>query len=51
MATVTCHTHGCAKENEAVPDVPVTVTGEDGNETPEDAVICGVCGQPITDIQ
>ena len=46
FATLTCHTSGCVKDDEAVPGVIV----------PDDPPIgwkaaCGVCGNQITDIQ
>lgn len=51
--TATCHTEGCANAEQPIevvcdypdpdnPDAPLTTVG---------AVQCGVCGQPITDIQ
>jgi hypothetical protein len=42
-ATVTCHTDGCGNAEQAIslPAIP---------DVPEPQVICGVCGQQITDI-
>jgi hypothetical protein len=50
MSTVTCHTDGCPNA-----DIPITI---DLTHTDPDtgafetvgSVICGPCGQPITDI-
>ncbi|HEY7487131.1 MAG TPA: hypothetical protein VH912_21930 [Streptosporangiaceae bacterium] len=52
MSTVTCHTEGC--DNNGVPlQLDLTVydpdTGQPAGTT--STVICGPCGQPITDIQ
>ena len=49
-ATVTCHTQNCPKADEPVPDVPITWVDDSGTEQPVGGVICGACGQPITDI-
>lgn len=46
MAWLTCHTQGCG--NEGVPielDIIDPETGE-----PVSSVLCGPCGQPITDV-
>jgi YgiT-type zinc finger domain-containing protein len=48
MATVTCHTEGCENANVAI-DVTTEWTDEDGETQHVDDVVCGVCGQPITD--
>lgn len=50
MAMVTCHTGGC--ENEGVPiDAMTQWQDEETGETRyTDAVVCGPCGQPITDV-
>lgn len=48
MATVTCHTEGCAKAGVGV-DVELMVD-LDGEMVRVDVVECGACGQPITDI-
>lgn len=38
---LTCHTEGCGNAGESIAlDVPDTVA----------AYVCGVCGQPITDV-
>lgn len=42
LVTVTCETDGCANAGHAI---PLHVADE-----PNPAVVCGVCGQPITDI-
>lgn len=49
MATVTCHTEGCANAGAPI-DLPLTFLDDDGEEQTMDAV-CGVCGVPITDVQ
>jgi uncharacterized Zn finger protein len=43
LATVTCHTPGCGN---AETGLEVWVT-----DTPDPLVVCGPCGQQITDIQ
>jgi hypothetical protein len=54
VSTVTCHTDGC--ENDGVPiEMDLTVEwvdewGETHTSTVT-SVVCGPCGQPITDIQ
>jgi hypothetical protein len=50
MATVVCHTPGCPAQDEAVSGVVVTWEDEDGATHPVDAVICGACSQPTTDV-
>jgi hypothetical protein len=45
----TCHTEGCGNAGEAIDVGELTWTDEDGTEYTS-AVICGVCGQPITDV-
>jgi hypothetical protein len=42
QAVVTCRTAGCSNGT-----IPITVIVPD---VPDPFVICGVCGQPITDI-
>jgi len=50
MATVTCHTEGCSNADQPI-DLELTFTDPDTGETRRvDAVACGVCGQPITDV-
>lgn len=51
MAVVTCHTQNCAKEGQPVPGVPTTWEDENGQAQPVGSIICGACGQEITDIQ
>lgn len=41
--TVTCHTEGCANGG-----IPISL--EYDPASPPQAVVCGVCGKPITDI-
>ena len=51
MALVTCHTPDC--ENYGITlNLALTYTDpETGEQTHVDAVQCGPCGQPITDIK
>jgi hypothetical protein len=46
-ATVTCHTPGCPKDDEPVPGCAVPDVPADWGWA---GIICGGCGQPITDI-
>lgn len=49
MTAVTCHTEGCL--NAEIPiDLDLTWEDDEGETHNVDAVVCGVCGQPITDI-
>lgn len=48
MATVTCHTDGCANKDHPIV-LDLDWTDEEGVTHTVDMVICGVCGQPITD--
>ena len=49
MSTVTCHTDGC--ENEGVPiEVDRSIDVGDGEVVESPTVVCGPCGQQITDI-
>jgi hypothetical protein len=48
-ATVTCTTSDCPKSGVPIENVPVGMDEEGGTHW-VDAVICGVCGQPITDV-
>ena len=41
--TATCHTDGCANA-----DIPIVLSVPDGTNP---FVVCGVCGQQITNIQ
>jgi len=50
MANPTCHTAGCVNADVAVV-VDLDVVDPDGNPTRVDAIYCGGCGQPITDIE
>ena len=49
MATVTCHTEGCANAGLTL-EISLGYVDEEGNTQQVDAVACGVCGQQITDI-
>lgn len=51
MSVVTCHTEGC--ENADIPiEMALSYVDFDTGETVTvDAVACGACGQPITDIK
>lgn len=44
--TATCHTGGCANADEAIP-----FSWDDADDMPAPSVTCGVCAQPITDVQ
>lgn len=49
MGTVTCHTRGCG--NARIP-IETTTSWEEGGETYYvSSVVCGVCGEPITDVE
>lgn len=47
LVTATCRNEGCAKNGEAVPDIPVPDVPEDWNFN---GVQCGACRQMITDL-
>jgi hypothetical protein len=49
-STVTCHTDGCA--NAGAP-IAMLLSGvdADGNPWAADSVVCGVCRQPVTDVE
>ena len=51
MAIATCHTPGCG--NAGIPrDIgPPPIDQETGQPETERDVVCGVCSQPITDVQ
>jgi hypothetical protein len=49
MAVVTCHTPECENAGHGI-ELNLTWVDEDGETQTVDAVGCGVCGQPITDI-
>jgi hypothetical protein len=49
MAFVTCHTENCSNADQPI-ELTLSWTDEEGNTQTVDAVSCGVCGQPITDI-
>jgi hypothetical protein len=48
MATVTCHTEGCSNQDESI-EMDLDRVDDDGNPY-QITVICGPCGQPITDV-
>jgi hypothetical protein len=48
VTTVTCHTEGCGNEGIGL-ELDLTWTDEEGTEHAVDQVVCGVCGQTITD--
>lgn len=48
-ATVTCRTEGCMCEGAAV-SVPVSWVDDEGQDQPIDYVVCGACGQTISDV-
>ena len=51
MATVTCHTEGCANAETPI-HLELTYRDDTTNVVHQiTQVVCGVCGQPITDIQ
>lgn len=50
MAVVICHTEGCANAETEI-DLELDYVDEDGVSHTIDSVVCGVCSQPITDIQ
>ena len=49
MAVVTCQTSDCPNEGHAI-ELGLTFENEEVATVPVDAVVCGVCGQQITDI-
>jgi hypothetical protein len=50
MSTVTCRTAGC--ENNGIQiELDLTFRDDQGVVHQVDTVICGACGQPITDIK
>lgn len=44
---VTCHTPGCGNAEQPI---DLTFPDVDGHPLVLDAVLCGPCGQPITDV-
>lgn len=51
MSLVTCHTEGCRSAGKPVP-MTLTYRDPDTDEIRTvDGVICGACGQQITDIE
>lgn len=50
MTLVTCHTADCLNSGAPI-DLNLSYVDTDTGETKTvDSVVCGVCGQPITDI-
>lgn len=50
MTNVTCHTDGCP--NAGIPlDVQLSWTDDDGETHETTDIVCGPCGNPITDIE
>lgn len=50
MAHVTCRTPECGNAGHSI-DIDLTALDDEGNPTDEQMpVVCGVCGQPITDV-
>lgn len=50
MAILTCHTPGCANVDKPL-ELEITHLDDAGNQVEVDTVLCGPCGQSITDIQ
>lgn len=50
MARATCRTEGCGNAGIAIEVGDVTYTDEETGEERTSGVVCGVCGQPITDL-
>ena len=50
MFTVTCHTDGCQNRDLGL-TMSLIAIDQNGMEYQADTVQCGVCGQPITDVQ
>lgn len=49
MATLVCHTDGCP--NAGIPiQYDATFTDDDGETRNVDLIVCGPCGQEITDV-
>jgi hypothetical protein len=51
MNTLVCHTDGCLNQDQPVQYDLAVVDPTDGTTSYVDNVLCGPCGQPITDIQ
>lgn len=49
MATVTCHTADCPNEDIRI-EFPHPVDEDTGQPRDPWNIVCGVCGNPITDI-
>jgi hypothetical protein len=50
MHVCICHTEGCSNAETPI-DMQLTYLDETGTEQTVDSVTCGVCDQPITDIE
>jgi hypothetical protein len=48
--TATCHTEGCGNAEHAIA-VETEFVDHEGETRTVDAVVCGVCGQPIEDVK
>lgn len=46
LATVTCRTKDCGNEGEPI-SLEIGYLDDDGIEHEVDAIVCGVCGNPI----
>jgi hypothetical protein len=49
VTTVTCHTEGCENVDLPIEVPPLTFHDPDTGEYVAATVVCGVCGNPITD--
>jgi len=49
MSRLTCHTEGCSSAGKPV-DYDLDLVDAFGESYRVDAVVCGACSQPITDI-
>lgn len=50
MSTVTCHTEGCGNAEQPI-EIELTYRDDNNVVVQVTHVVCGVCGNPITDIQ
>jgi hypothetical protein len=51
MSIVTCHTENCGNAEIAIDIGDLTYRDDEGRIQQITTVVCGVCGQPITDIE
>jgi hypothetical protein len=49
MATATCHAEGCSNAGQPL-EVTTSFEDVDGNEAFVSSVVCGACGNEITDV-